>query len=292
MDALKQRHLKLLYRQRGSASRTIDYDVVIEPELREDGDLVTDGQLTEQNNESFPDIQVPSPDRVDGFDLNQGDGLIEEATANEDDIDHVIDDEVAAVNAPAETSDLVIDTNQFDSMTLSQLSTPLTSMATIDVLRRLLETVILATIEERTSQFNRAGSVRLRLKLKLEIKILTWFLHQSKEDLITISELNLSNNDLLYRLKQISLLKNSLSRSLLDVRSAISSYEGSNNALSEEQVALQNFKRINELILSQRTDTTIKNNLPPDTSTFDTESKKGLLPTLKTLNESLQNTIG
>ncbi|CDO95344.1 unnamed protein product [Kluyveromyces dobzhanskii CBS 2104] len=285
MDALRQRHLKLLYRQRGSASRTIDYDVVIEPEFEQDERL----DAEEHVDESFPDVHEDSPDVT----VDNGPGPVPEPiveTDQEDGYGHVPD----LVDTPdaAETLDLGVDVAQFDSMTHSQLSTPLTSMATIDVLRRLLETVIQETIEERISQFNRAGSGKLKFKLKLEIKVLQRFLEQCKQDMTTISELNLYNNDLLYRLKQISLLKNSLSQSLLDVRSAVSSFEGPNNLLSDEQVALHNFKRIEELIESQKTGAKAIHRLPPDTSIFDSKSENGLLQSLKSLNESIKNING
>lgn len=274
-DELRQRHLKLLYRLRGSASRTIDYDVVIEqeqpqqqlePELEPELEPVYE---QEQEQDEMPELGDDAPD-LGNFQADE----------------YGSDDHVMLPEQPVE-----VDLARFEHMTLPQLSTPLTSMATIDVLRRLLETVLQSTIEDRISQFRRAGSARLKLKLKLEIKILQRFLQQCVQDLSTLSDLNLSNNDLVYRLKQISLLKNSLSQSLLQVRSSATTYEEPQLAVAQDQVVLDNFKRINELIMLQRNpdEESSNRNLPPDTPKIDPNSKSGLLSELRKLNEGIQN---
>lgn len=273
-DELRQRHLKLLYRLRGSASRTIDYDVVIEQEQE---------QEQQQEPELEPELEPVYEQEQDEM-PELGDDAADLGNFQAD--EYGSDDHVMLLEQPVE-----VDLAQFEHMTLPQLSTPLTSMATIDVLRRLLETLLQSTIEDKVSQFRRAGSARLKLKLKLEIKILQRFLEQCVQDLSTLSDLNLSNNDLVYRLKQISLLKNSLSQSLLQVRSSATTYEEPQLAVAQDQVVLDNFKRINELIMLQRNPDgeSSNRNLPPDTAKIDPNSKSGLLSELRKLNEGIQN---
>lgn len=276
-DELRQRHLKLLYRLRGSASRTIDYDVVIEQEQEQQQ------RQQQQEPELEPELEPVYEQEQDEM-PELGDDAADLGNFQAD--EYGSDDHVMLPEQPVE-----VDLTQFEHMTLPQLSTPLTSMATIDVLRRLLETVLQSTIEDRVSQFRRAGSARLKLKLKLEIKILQRFLEQCVQDLSTLSDLNLSNNDLVYRLKQISLLKNSLSQSLLQVRSSATTYEEPQLAVAQDQVVLDNFKRINELIMLQRNPggESSNRNLPPDTAKIDPNSKSGLLSELRKLNEGIQN---
>lgn len=269
-DELRQRHLKLLYRLRGSASRTIDYDVVIEQEQEQEQQQEPELEpVYEQDQDEMPELGDDAAD-LGNFQADE----------------YGSDNHVMLPEQPVE-----VDLAQFEHMTLPQLSTPLTSMATIDVLRRLLETVLQSTIEDKVSQFRRAGSARLKLKLKLEIKILQRFLEQCVQDLSTLSDLNLSNNDLVYRLKQISLLKNSLSQSLLQVRSSATTYEEPQLAVAQDQVVLDNFKRINELIMLQMNPDgeSSNRNLPPDTAKIDPNSKSGLLSELRKLNEGIQN---
>lgn len=252
MDELEQRHLRLLYRQRGSASRTIDYDVVIEDDEPRQvpifPDMPEDGQYAGDEDDS-----VESP-------------IVEESKVT-DDIGYT--DAQDYVDQPVN-----VDLPNFDTFSLSKLSTPITSMATMDVLKRLLQTVMESIIDEKTMEFgSQDGAGSSKLRLKLEIKILREFLAQCIQDLGTISGLNLSNNDLLYRLKQISLLKNTLSTTLLEIRSTTNSLRGQNK-LDDEMLQLNNLKRINQLIREQGTNDAPNSSLS-DSSILDTKS--GLL---------------
>lgn len=272
MDTLRQRHLKLLYRQRGSASRTIDCDVVIE------NDAISEGEERSRDfAHDMGEISVDGgmPDDQDGVAYDEG--HMEEYDENKKEEQQEVEEYEAEAEEKGEKPD-------FSGFSMTKLSTPITSMATIDVLEKLLEIVVVeGVIKEKRIKFRGSLSRPRKLRLKLEIRIYEQMLRRCQEDFRTISDYNLSNNDLIYRSKQISAMKQSLGESLLEIRGK--THELNRDAdVVKEVSAFENLKRINDMIIAQEAGSVHQyKRLNPQLL----DSNSGLLARLQNLNQSL-----
>lgn len=205
---LTDRGIKLLYRQRGSHLRKVHHDsdddiVVIQaPHTRESED-VQDGFDQEVNDNLFNDEPDPMY-------------LEEQEQPNEPAKEEAEIHEQAAM---IDYDDEVISYYNFQDIPLRQLSSSITSITSIDVLISMFTNLFQNDlIPQAMRDFNNSSDRRSKMMYKLDVRIFQSVLDQLVKDFKDILDINMSNNELCYQLKQIVMAREELNEQLVQTR--------------------------------------------------------------------------
>ncbi|SCU99647.1 LANO_0F02938g1_1 [Lachancea nothofagi CBS 11611] len=264
---LTERDVKLLSRQRGSALRKIEQDIVISqskrpkldrpslppptlehkeygfdqsfaaPDLEDDVPLdvptrsptrspVLNGLLTSPENLFTSPTRFPaSPDRASPASLPQ----VPETPPQ-------LPKSPPRVSTTPERPRLEPDFS-FSDLPISQLKSNPISLASIEVISSILESLFEEQlIPQSYADFDTATDSAEQFMHKLDIKLLSTFIHGVVSDLQDTLDINISNNELCSQLKDCERRKFILSEKLLDIRQQINDWEtepGSNEQLEE-----------------------------------------------------------
>ncbi|SCW00584.1 LAFE_0C07426g1_1 [Lachancea fermentati] len=116
-------------------------------------------------------------------------------------------------------SPLPLPAYDFSDVPVARLSSSVTSITSIDVLVALFHALFEdQLIPQSYANFETASSGPEKLMYKLDIKVFSTFLEKVLADLRDILDINISNNELCFRLKQVLRAKHDLTEALLLVR--------------------------------------------------------------------------
>ncbi|QLQ82125.1 hypothetical protein HG537_0G03800 [Torulaspora globosa] len=231
---LTDRGVKLLYRQRGSCSRHV---------LRSDSLPVIQG--LEENDEPVlgddPVLQEP---------------VLQEPVWQDEPVlqDEPLNLELDPVQEPErvpeqEDRDDELYQYEFEKMPLRQLSSSITSITSIDVLISMLSNLFQNDlIPQATKQFESARDKHSKMMYKLDIRIFESVLEQLIKDFKDILDINMSNNELCYQLKQLVMAREDLNQELVQVRKETQELKcgGEWYQLQQEQSNLNERVHLNE----------------------------------------------
>lgn len=236
---LTDRGIKLLYRQRGSRTRRVaqvsdeSWPVIRAPESTPEPE--NDNELDE------PVLDEPFELQDEPFEL-QPDPLEQEplADAPRDDLDEYpahneVEDELHQYN--------------FENMPLRQLSSSITSITSIDVLISMLTNLFENDlIPQATREFEAAQDKHSKMMYKLDVRIFESVLEQLVRDFKDILDINMSNNELCYQLKQLVMAREDLNEELVQVRKETQELKcgGEWYQLQQEQSNLNERVKLNE----------------------------------------------
>ncbi|EJS44669.1 ame1p [Saccharomyces arboricola H-6] len=252
------RDTKLAFRLRGSHSRKTD-DI-------DDGVIVfrTPNALSVEGGSP---IQSPihsmlsSPRRtdtiefpVDAGDVNAQEHYEHEPKPVEAEDYHMLDagDESFANEAPQNIkNDEELTTRyKFDDIPIRQLSSSITSVTTIDVLSSLFINLFENDlIPQALKDFNKSDDDRFRkLLYKLDLRLFQMISDQMTRDLKDILDINVSNNELCYQLKQVLARREDLNQQIISVRNEIQELKAGKDwhDLQSEQTMLNDKVKLNK----------------------------------------------
>ncbi|EDO15782.1 hypothetical protein Kpol_478p18 [Vanderwaltozyma polyspora DSM 70294] len=251
------RGTKLLLRQRGRGKRLrnllFDVPVIIRTPVREVQD--ESFQFNEQ-----PRFDEPPIDEVPTYEAPIDDAPIDEAPHYNEppniEYSHVLDDdeynEQPKVDSPRGYRDDVSIAQQtkynFNDIPLRQLSSSITSVTTIDVLISLFTDLFeLDLIPQALNDFNSNTEQIDKLMSKLDLKIFTMVMKSMQNDLKDILDINVSNNELCYQLRQIVNAKEEMNENLVTIRSNLSKIKNGHDwySLQKEHTKLKERIQLN-----------------------------------------------
>ncbi|SCU83819.1 LAME_0C06810g1_1 [Lachancea meyersii CBS 8951] len=258
------RHVKLLSRQRGSALRKVEQDVVIsqikKPRLDRPS-YSSPSKDVKQSPESEPSFDVPQspPEFHVSQDSNEpastpprspvlNGGLL---TSPDNPFTSPVPDQASAgQNSPvsparnAETPILRTKDSpslspepefDFSDLPISQLRSNAISLAGIEVVWSILSNLFEEQlIPQAYADFDTATDATEQLMHKLDIKLLSTFMRGVLSDLQDTIDINSSNNELCSQLKECAKQKVKLSENLVDIRHQIIEWE--NREADDEQL--------------------------------------------------------
>ncbi|QLG74330.1 hypothetical protein HG535_0G02140 [Zygotorulaspora mrakii] len=227
---LTDRGIKLLYRQRGSNLRKLDPD---------DDDLVIRGpSMQDAPSDIAPSVYEPADNEVPDADPLELDGPADEKPLRyeiySDDIQENGGDDFGeeegnaqgAVNTHENYNDIDESTAyyNFQDMPLRQLSSSITSITSIDVLVSMFTNLFQHDlIPQAMNVFEQTGERRLKMLYKLDVRIFETVLDQLVKDFKDILDINMSNNELCYQLRQLVSVREDLNEQLVAVRKELQS---------------------------------------------------------------------
>ncbi|CEP63029.1 Ame1p LALA0_S07e00782g [Lachancea lanzarotensis] len=331
---LADRHVKLLSRQRGSALRKIDQDVVISqikrPKLDRPSLSVSPSKNTLYEPEREPSFDLPQPPSESHFLAgNSNDpastpphspvlngGLLtspelplvsptrDQASAGQKSPDHFLE---MAETPPLTTQNSPIFSPapefDFSDLPISQLRTNSFSLARIEVIWSLLNNLFEEhLIPQAFADYDTASDPAEQLSHKLDIKLLSTFMHGTLSDLQDTQDINASNNELCSQLKDCARQKVILTERLVDLRQQITDWE--NKEDNDEQLQEMQLKSVlNDKLQGLAIDVSTKtdeNNANIATQPLESiaddlvpllDPQDGILGTLKTFNTSLEKLL-
>lgn len=204
----------------------------------------------------------------------------------------------------------------FDDMPIRQLSSSITSVTTIDVLSSLFINLFENDlIPQALKDFNKSDDDHFRkLLYKLDLRLFQTISDQMARDLKDILDINVSNNELCYQLKQVLARKEDLNQQIISVRNEIQELKAGKDwhDLQNEQSKLNDKvklnKRLNDLtstllgryeagrnIMSQDSE---DDSIRDDSNILDIahfvdlmDPYNGLLKKINKINENLSNEL-
>ena len=294
---LTDRGMKLLYRQRCSHSRNV----------AEDGDDLLI---------STPSIEAPINEAIAYEETGNGSPAYEQADKGAaeyqpEDYEHELyepsehelfkDDaiDVIPVAGPAaDAAEEPISYYNFQDMPLRQLSSSITSITSIDVLVSMFTNLFRNDlISQAMKDFEQTDDRRLKMLYKLDVRIFESIIEQLARDFQDILDINISNNELCYQLKQIMTVREDLNDELVSTRKELQELKcgGKLYQLQEESEKIDTRvelnERLNDLTAKVLGMTEINNPTPfPNIDDFcnDTNPYSGILAKIQTINENLQ----
>ncbi|AQZ12809.1 AME1 (YBR211C) [Zygosaccharomyces parabailii] len=232
---LTDRGVKLLYRQRGSHLRRIDGEigtVVIEdtaqeslsPELPE---TTPDGALEEDILNDIPDLNDQLPETEE----SPHEYAQNAAHKGSQDVLQEIPQNIAqeasegsAYGGQPNRQELETDFNQyhFEDIPLRQLSSSITSITSIDVLRETFANLFQSDlIPQAKRHFEQGKDRQSKMVHKLDVRIFQRVAEQLGSDFQDILDINMSNNELCYQLKQLIATKDDLNQQLVSTQAEL-----------------------------------------------------------------------
>lgn len=240
---LTDRGIKLLYRQRGSRSRHV-------------GHPVDDSWLVIQAPEVTPELENHQIDDVepilqdDPLDLPSGHDSFQEyeqepvLETRQDSLDDIVP---VHEELDAEIDDLY--QYNFQNMPLRQLSSSITSITSIDVLISMLSNLFENDlIPQAVREFEASQDKHSKMMYKLDVRIFESVLQQLVRDFQDILDINMSNNELCYQLKQMVMAREELNEELVQIRNETQELKcgGEWYQVQQEQSELSERVRLNE----------------------------------------------
>lgn len=207
---LTDRGIKLLYRQRGSHLRKVHHDsdddiVVIRAPYTQEPEDIQDGFDQEANEDIF-DVE-PAPIYLEEQEQEQANEPVTE------------DADVHEQPAMNDYNDEVITYYDFQDMPLRQLSSSITSITSIDVLISMFTNLFQNDlIPQAMRDFENSTDSRSKMMYKLDVRIFQSVLDQLVKDFRDILDINMSNNELCYQLRQIVMAREDLNGQLVQAR--------------------------------------------------------------------------
>lgn len=265
---LTDRGIKLLYRQRGSRSRKVTHE-------SDDDKLIIKGPSTSEmeldsHQDSFENGQEPlfleeleqeqglEPEPDQGSDLEQDITVLRGETSKDNNMEvgsspHKLDQKVSQnVSQEPEAEyddDELLSYYNFQSMPLRQLSSSITSVTSIDVLISIFTNLFQNDlIPQATKEFEGSRDRHSKMMYKLDVRIFESLLDQLVKDFKDILDINMSNNELCYQLKQIAMAREDLNEQLVEVRKELQLLKcgGEWYQLQQEQLALNDRVKLND----------------------------------------------
>lgn len=216
---LTDRGIKLLYRQRGSRSRRVAHD-------DDDERVVIQGPVIESQDEPFVDeplLDGPFEEPLDEP-VEQVEQIIEPADVEEGLREGYQDrvEEDRAVVSEIFDEDESLPYYNFEEMPLRQLSSSITSITSIDVLISMFTNLFENDlIPQAVKEFESSRDSNSKMMYKLDVRIFESLLEQLVRDFRDILDINMSNNELCYQLRQIVMAKEELNQELVQTRSEL-----------------------------------------------------------------------
>ncbi|SCU81413.1 LAFA_0C04742g1_1 [Lachancea sp. 'fantastica'] len=333
---LADRHVKLLSRQRGSALRKIDHDVVIsqikKPRLDRPSLSVSPSKSNQYDPEHEPSLDLPQPPSEVHFPADLDDpastpphspvlrnGLLtspeilhtsptrDQAPAGQEMPDNYLDlaETISPPSKSSKSSQVIPLVPEFDfsGLPISQLRTNSLSQARIEVIWSLLNNLFEEQlIPQAFADHDTASNAADQLTYKLDIKLLSTFLHGILSDLQDTLDINASNNELCSQLKACAKQKATLTETLVDLRQQITDWENKedNDAqLQEMQLKSALNDKLQSLAIgdypSADEGDAITNPQPLEPIADDLiqllDPQDGILGKLKTFNTSLEKLL-
>ncbi|CAI4279601.1 ASN_collapsed_G0004310.mRNA.1.CDS.1 [Saccharomyces cerevisiae] len=138
----------------------------------------------------------------------------------------------------------------FDDIPIRQLSSSITSVTTIDVLSSLFINLFENDlIPQALKDFNKSDDDQFRkLLYKLDLRLFQTISDQMTRDLKDILDINVSNNELCYQLKQVLARKEDLNQQIISVRNEIQELKAGKDwhDLQNEQAKLNDKVKLNK----------------------------------------------
>ncbi|CCE61943.1 hypothetical protein TPHA_0B02710 [Tetrapisispora phaffii CBS 4417] len=272
MDAL-DRGTKLLIRQRGRGVKlrkllekqifddlgTINNDLIIGDLKFEDSQLGDEGNLNDRDiiiSQIEPDDNVAHQDEspeIDPqmFDQNNDEEYVSEVS--EGDIDQKVNQQTLFGNQDLERQmnydDIDTRRYNFKDLPIRQLSSSITSVTTIDVLRLLFVNLFENNlIPQATIDFKGTDNIVHKLLYKLDVRIFESVVDGIVNDFKDIMDINVSNNELCYQLKKIVKVREENNEDLVKVRNVVQKLriEGEYFKVKKEQKNINKKIKLNE----------------------------------------------
>lgn len=215
---LTDRGIKLLYRQRGSRSRQVVHE-------GDDDRLIIRGPIIEKQSDVEESPREPFEDEplLDGP-FEEPEHEEQEPLHEEQHNEYQFDNE--------EVEQPVLDQNfdeeellsyyNFQDMPLRQLSSSITSITSIDVLISMFTNLFENDlIPQAIKEFESSKDSNSKMMYKLDVRIFESVLEQLIKDFKDILDINMSNNELCYQLKQIVVAREELNQELVETRSEL-----------------------------------------------------------------------
>ena len=178
-----------------------------------------------------PLLLPSSPNKLDVFGpIHNDEDVLEEDVLEADVLEAVNNDEdYGTGNSVYETNankalddrydDISIAQYNFQALPLRQLSSSITSVTTIDVLISLFSDLFeMDLIPQAMNDFDAGTNPLSKMLSKLDLRIFQHVLDDMKNDLKDIMDINVSNNELCYQLKQIVAVREEMNEQLVAVR--------------------------------------------------------------------------
>lgn len=238
---LTDRGIKLLYRQRGSRSRHVGHE-------SDDSWPVIRGPATPENN-GADEVVLPDEPFEPLFEQHNGESFQE--VGQEPFVvpeQEFVADVPQPVISPQDLDDTVSYYN-FQNMPLRQLSSSITSITSIDVLISMLSNLFENDlIPQAVKEFEASQDKHSKMMYKLDVRIFESILEQLVKDFKDILDINMSNNELCYQLKQLVMAKEDLNEELVQVRRETQELKcgGEWYQLQQEQTDLNDRVKLNE----------------------------------------------
>ena len=215
---LTDRGIKLLYGQRGSRSRQVVHE-------GDDDRLIIRGPIIEQQSdvEESPREQFEDEPLLDGPFVepeHEEQEPLHEERHNEYQFDNEkVEQPVVHENFDEEE---LLSYYNFQDMPLRQLSSSITSVTSIDVLISMFTNLFENDlIPQAIKEFESSKDSNSKMMYKLDVRIFESVLEQLIKDFKDILDINMSNNELCYQLKQIVVAREELNQELVETRSEL-----------------------------------------------------------------------
>lgn len=261
---LTDRGIKLLYRQRGSRSRQVahegdDEKVIIRGPIVEtysdvatsgDGELVDEPLLDGPFEEPYQEVEeAEERDYVEDYQEGYENGYEPEPLygANEKQ-GHDIGAERPVLLGSLDGDENVPYYN-FQDLPLRQLSSSITSITSIDVLMSMFTNLFENDlIPQAVKEFESSRDSNTKMMYKLDVRIFESVLEQLMKDFKDILDINMSNNELCYQLKQVVGAREELNQELVQTRSELQNLKcgGEWYKLQQEQSRLSSRVELND----------------------------------------------
>lgn len=313
-----ERDLKLLYRQRGSALRRVQEEVTIVGEeqlfpeeilLDNDADQDVRLRVSDQEDQGSYD-DMPNIQQEDQEDQEQHEQYEQHEQHEHDSFKHSSPDNRART---ADSMDVDVDVDagadyhppalphyNFTGTPISRLSSSITSITSIDVLIEVFTKLFQDELIPQANQnFHDSQSKEEQIMYKLDLKLFETFLHKIVADLKDILDINLSNNELCYQLKQILRTKVDLSEELLLTRETLHELHQAETLSSDNNHKVQDLRRKLELnqLLNQLPQQLKSKRVQPSPNQHEldrfielTDPYNGVLARISRLNDALRKT--
>ncbi|CAR26946.1 ZYRO0C05104p [Zygosaccharomyces rouxii] len=269
---LTDRGIKLLYRQRGSHLRKIDGEIetlIIEdqtpsptPDVEAEDEITIGPQREPESN--VPLQLEPEPEPEPDVPVEAEAGL----PPNEFELPE-ISPEVPPEIPPEEPPEIAeppsIPDYHFQNIPLRQLSSTITSIASIETIKSILTNLLEKDlIPHAKSHFESDRDRESKMMHKLDVRIFQLVSQNLNSDLQDILDINISNNQLLYQLRQLMSTREDLNQQLVQTRSELQQLKcgGEWYQLKNSQDKLQSRLRLNQE-LNQLTKTIESKDAPP-----------------------------
>ncbi|QHS71770.1 Ame1p [Saccharomyces paradoxus] len=248
------RDTKLAFRLRGSHSRKtddIDDDVIV---------FRTPNALYKEEDSPIQSPVQPllsSPKRANSFEFPIDATNVNAQDRYEHEYQPMDAEDYPTVESPTNESpqsvrddeDLTTRYN-FDDIPIRQLSSSITSVTTIDVLSSLFINLFENDlIPQALKDFNKSDDDQFRkLLYKLDLRLFQTISDQMTRDLKDILDINVSNNELCYQLKQVLARKEDLNQQIISVRNEIQELKAGKDwhDLQNEQSKLNDKVKLNK----------------------------------------------